>query len=578
MQRRESSVPDVSLREVGVVFLLGCLLSGLMFHPIVTHLGSHIPEDLGDPVRTVWQLAWQGHALLHHPFHLYDSNAFWPHPYSFAFSDSLLGYAPASLIGQGAHAALVRYNLLFLFAYALCFTGAYQLARELGVGRLAGAIAGAGFAYAPFRLAQNGHLHVVSSGGIPLALFLLVRGYRRRQPKTLFAGWLVAAWQLTLGFTLGLQLVYLLAALAAIAGVFWLVRGRPRPPRPLAVATVAGVVVLAGVGAIQARPLLKVSHDYPQAHRTSHEVGRYSASPKAFLSAPVEDRLWGAATKPIRKTLTTPNEQNQFPGAAIFLLAAIGVAAGTAYSRGLRVGLAVGVLAVAVLSLGFGVLNGDLSYRLLLDYAPGWNGVRTPGRPATLTSLGLAVLAAAGAHRLIGLAARAVPVRGRPVALAIPVALATLMTGVVLAEGRGSVPNPAVPPVPRGEDAAPAPQMHLPTSLGYDRMYQYWSTNRFQLIANGIATFGIPDLARLRGRMKTFPDRRSVHFLRHMGIRSVILHLDIPLQPIPDKWKSANPRKPKLAATKSIAGLPLTRHRMGRIVVYILRPMRRRPA
>ena len=35
----------------------------------------------------------------------------------------------------GTVAALVRYNLLFLFAWSLCFVGAYLLARELGLGR-----------------------------------------------------------------------------------------------------------------------------------------------------------------------------------------------------------------------------------------------------------------------------------------------------------------------------------------------------------------------------------------------------------------------------------------------------------
>ena len=47
-----------------------------------------------------------------------------------------------------------------------------------------------------------------------------------------FAGWAVAAWQVSLGFTLGLQLGYLLALLAVIAAVAWWRRGRPAlPPR-----------------------------------------------------------------------------------------------------------------------------------------------------------------------------------------------------------------------------------------------------------------------------------------------------------------------------------------------------------
>ena len=80
------------------------------------------------------------------------------------------------------------------------------------------------FAYAPYRVTEAGHLHVISGGGLPLALFLLVRGYRRGS-RVLLAGWLVSAWQISLGFTLGLQFAYLLAVLALLVEV-WRRRGR----------------------------------------------------------------------------------------------------------------------------------------------------------------------------------------------------------------------------------------------------------------------------------------------------------------------------------------------------------------
>lgn len=564
-------VREVSAREAGAAGLLGCAISAAMNWPLTTHIGSRIGQDLGDPVRTAWQLAWQGHALLHKPLALYESNAFWPLHHSFAFSDSLLGYMPASLIGHGAHAALVRYNLLFLFAYALCFAGAYLLARELGVGRAAAVVAGVAFAYAPFRLSQNGHLHVISSGGIPLALFLLTRGYRRRSARTVLAGGVVTAWQLALGFTLGLQLAYLLAVLAAIAGVIWLRRGRPRPARGLIVASAIGILLCAGVAAFEARPVLRVAHDYPEARRPRSEIAFYSAPPKAFLSAPAEDRLWGSVTAPIRRTLNTPHEQQQFPGATIVLLALAGLVAGTALPRRLRAGLGVGVLVVAALSLGFGFLNGDVSYRLLA-HAPGWDGVRTPGRLATLTSLGLALLAAAGAQRLLAAAGKAVRGR-RALALAAPGLLTVALAGAVLVEGRGSLAVPAVPPVPAGQDAVPGPQVHLPTNPAYDRVYQYWSSDRFQPIFNGVATFTVRAQESLRGQLTDFPDARTVELLRRRGFRSVILHLDVTRLPIPQKLKDAVPADVARAAQRSVAGLPLTRERRPGYVVYRLRPL-----
>ena len=49
-----------------------------------------------------------------------------------------------------------------------------------------------------------------------LALFLLLRGYRRDSRKLVLAGWLLSAWQVSLGFTLGLQYCYLLVVLALL--------------------------------------------------------------------------------------------------------------------------------------------------------------------------------------------------------------------------------------------------------------------------------------------------------------------------------------------------------------------------
>ena len=176
------------------------------------HLGTDIPLDLGDPLPQSWQVAWDGHALATQPLDFFQSNQFWPLRDSLAFSDALIGYTPAGLIGSGPHAAVVRYDLLFLFAFALAFLGAYLLARELGAPPWAAAVAGAAFACAPWRLEQGGHLHVLSSGGIPLTLFLLLRGWRRERAGLIVGGFAVASWQMALGFSLGLQLGYLLLA------------------------------------------------------------------------------------------------------------------------------------------------------------------------------------------------------------------------------------------------------------------------------------------------------------------------------------------------------------------------------
>jgi hypothetical protein len=427
--RRWSPSPDLGGRELALVALVGVVLAVITTWPLVLHMPSRIAPDLGDPIRTAWEISWVGHAMLHSPLHLFDANTFYPHRLSLAFSDSLLGYGPAAFFGSGTVAALVRYNLLFLLAWSLCFFGAYVLARELGLRRLGAAAAGAAFAYAPYRVTEAGHLHVISSGGLPLALFLLLRGYRRGSRRLVLAGWLVSAWQMSLGFTLGMQYAYLLAVIALVALVYWW-RGRLTPslaaagpaapgavqrgaliPRRLLAVTCIGIAVLGAVTVYQANPYLKVSSEYPTAKRTIKEVKNYSAGPAALLAASTENRVWGGATAGMRDKVHSKNESIFFPGGLILLLALVGLvglgrrggAAEAPYTRRLRVGLALGILTCSILALGFGLTGAGYPYRLMYDYAPGWNGVRVPGRVFTTGTLFYALLAGAGAQLLAGL-------------------------------------------------------------------------------------------------------------------------------------------------------------------------------
>ena len=131
-----------------------------MTWPTLRYPRYTLPQDYWDPSLQAWQMAWSGHILLADPAQLWQSNTFFPELWSFAFSDTLLGYAPAGMLGSGPEAAVLRYNIMFVLAHALATFGAYALARQLGAGRIGAAVAGVSYAYAPWLLAQAGHLHV----------------------------------------------------------------------------------------------------------------------------------------------------------------------------------------------------------------------------------------------------------------------------------------------------------------------------------------------------------------------------------------------------------------------------------
>jgi hypothetical protein len=560
--------PTLGRAEILWTILAGILLAVLSSWPLVLHLPSRIAPDLGDPVRTAWEVAWVGHAMLHDPLHLFNANAFYPHPLSLAFSDSLLGYGPAAFFGHGTVAALVRYNLLFLFAWSLCFIGSYLLGRELGLRKLAAGATGIAFAYAPYRVTEAGHLHVISSGGIALALFLLLRGYRRQSTKLVIAGWLVSTWQVSLGFTLGLQYSYMIGILALLALWYWWRVGRPALPRRLVVVTCIGLAIFGVVAIYQARPYLKVASEYPTAKRTLKEVKTYSSGPASLLSASTENRIWGPVTSAARAHVHSKNEDVFFPGLAIFVLALIGLAAGV-YTRRLRAGLAVGILVCSILAMGLGLTGAGYPYRLLYDYAPGWDGVRVPGRVFTTATLFYALLAGAGAQWLlswVGKFGERHSMRGLPSVVGV-----VLLIGL-LGEGAGHLGHPVVPQPAKAEIGLRGPLLDLPTDGAADRVWQYFSTNGFYKIPIGNSTFDMPQVDDLRGGMSGFPDKASIEKLRYYGIRTVVLHLQLPKLPGIVGYALAEPPNVYAAAAKPVAGLGVKRRQVGSLVIYEIGP------
>jgi hypothetical protein len=253
-------------------------------------------------------------------------------------------------------------------------------------------------------------------------------------------------------------------------------------------------------------------------------------------------------------------------------LIGLAMASGAAYGRRLRIGLGIGVLLSAILALGMGLTGAGYPYRLLYDYAPGWDGVRVPGRIFSTTTLFLALLAGAGAHWLVGRSG-AIAAAGRwRFRARVPALLGGLLALALLGEGAGHLSHPVVPQPQRAEIGLRGPLLDLPTDGASDRLWQYFSTDGFEEIAQGNSTFDLPALDDLRGGMQGFPDRASVEKLRHYGIRTVVLHTVMPTLPGLKAPEVPEPPDPKAAAQRPIAGLGITRRVVGSIVIYEIGP------
>ena len=563
------------------------VLAVIMTWPTLRHPATTIPQDIWDPTLQAWQLSWAGHALLHDPAQLWNGNAFYPDKYSYAFSDTLLGYAPLGMIGTGPEAAIIRYNILFVLIYALSFFGTYALARQLGTSRTGAAVAGAAVAFSPWRLGQSGHLHVLSIGGMALALAMLARGhgfslrdgYRPELARWgwVVAGWMVAAWQLTIGFGIGLPFAYLLAAVCVVSLVLYVVKRiwvwPVRKPFPLKLwlANIGGGIVFVGAAAFMAHPYLQVLHLHPEANRGEDLLPLFSPPLNGFFIAPPESTIWGGAYAQARAALPWAPEMALLPGFFLYGLAAAGLFVSTWRLRH-RIYLALGVAVSIALAMGTrGPDHGKLGYLLIYHALPGFNGIRTPGRLVVWTTFLLALLAAGAVGAFTSRAVELRTERGvvheerksagplLRLASLIPLLLVLVegLSNPLGIPGRGGTPHAEVPKSPVAMNTIQGPAMVLPSDQLTDMNVMLWSTDGFPQIVNGGSGFQPAKQTEIRNQMATFPDQQSVQALKALGVRTVIV-IRSRIQGTP----YAN------AAAAPIDGLGLTRVEQGDAVIY----------
>jgi hypothetical protein len=533
--------------------------------PVHTIIG-----DSADPTGQAWLLAWGGFALLRDPARLWDTNAFFPDRMGLAFNDSLLGYAPAGLAGTGVDAAVLRYNIVFVLAFALATLGAYTLVRQLGSNRVGAAVAGVTFAYAPWRYGHEGHLNILSTGGIALAAAMLARGhgwslrhgYRpdRVRPGWAVAGWLVAAWQITLGFGIGLPFFYVLAGAGIAAVIGWLVTGRPGIARRLLVADALGGLAFAVTAGGMAYAYDKVRTAHPEMLRSLDYVRLFSPQPKGFAVAPHSSLLWGDWHEAARNALGgMPQEKTLLCGYVLYVLAAGGLLS-SVWTVRQRIYLGAGVVVGMLLSLG---TNGPL-FRLLFDYLPGFDSSRTPGRLVLWPTLLLGILAAGFVTDLARRVRAATVADARTAAVRL---VTVPLLAAVLIEGLPKMDHIPVPATPAAMAAAPGPIMVLPSDESIDLNIMLWSTDGFPMMANGASSVITPVRQELRDLMQSFPSVPSVTRLRELGIRSVVVLRD---------RTAGTPYQ--FALEGPVDGLGITRESIGPDLLYTLNQAPASPA
>jgi hypothetical protein len=283
--------------------LLYCAVTVVMMFPLLRHIGSVFPHDLGDPVLNTWLLWW---STKHVPLTTAWWNApmFYPAPDAMAFSELLLGIVPLTAAVQWlTNNPVTAYNVAFLLSFPFCGWAAYLLAVELTGRRDAALLCGLAFAFAPYRMGQFGHLQVMSYYWAPVVLLGLHRYLRTRDVRWL--GVFGGAWLLQ-SLTNGYALFHV--SLFVLLWLIWFGRDARVVARILAAWAIAAI------------PVIPMLWKYRQVHTALHlvrdinEIKQYSVGLAGLLSPPPELALWG------RRLWDSQGETAIFPGATMLLI------------------------------------------------------------------------------------------------------------------------------------------------------------------------------------------------------------------------------------------------------------------
>ena len=158
-------------------------LTLLVTFPLVLHLRTAVPHDLGDPLMSASILWWNAHVP---PLteRWWNGFAFFPATGMLAFSDHRLGMSliasPLQWLGCGP---LTSYNLAFLATFPLCAIAAHGLVLTLTKRHDAALIGGLAYGFNPFRVAHFSHLELLAAFGMPAALIALHLFLRERRVK-----------------------------------------------------------------------------------------------------------------------------------------------------------------------------------------------------------------------------------------------------------------------------------------------------------------------------------------------------------------------------------------------------------
>lgn len=532
-----------SNRRTALAAGLFALLAFLMTWPLPLHMTDSVIGWMGDNFYYVWLIGWFQRSLLvlcQSPLSVPFLN--YPEGWNLAYTEiapaMVLIAMPFSVLGG----PVLGYNVSLLLSFVLSGLGVYLWVRRLSGSSTAAVVAGAIFAFCPYRMSHLlGHLNLMGTQWFPFYFMSLGGLIGGDQPRRKYA--IVSAALLGLiAFTSQYYLYMTLIATAIFVGAYWFFSDRKSLWRRedwkalgLFVAVSLPVLFLSVL------PFMRLSFEEKLPSRSLEAVRRWSASPTDLLLPSPRQLVW-------RSVLGKEVEGKTWVETTLYLGLVALALAGIAFFRRKEMGsgngqivkvLGVTGAATFVLALGTDlhwmgrpvtlpeVLQGlspfsdgavPLPGYILFRYLPFYDGMRVWMRYGLFVSLFVSVLAGAGTAAL--LKGRSRPGQGVVGLIVLVAVLLDYFPGfqsLTRVSGRSVDGWLASQPGPGAIVQFPAWELARPEQAYYASIHGKPS------IGGAFASYPPPQFRRIYGVLQSFPDPRSMALMRELGVRWIVV-------------------------------------------------------
>jgi len=296
MRRFFNRLWEILQKPEFLAFIYFTMMTIVMTHPLVLHMGNYVVGQIGDNVYFVWLVRWYQKAIFElgiSPF--FNPYLNYPQGWNLASTDIAPAMVALAMPGSLLFGQIWGYNFAMLLSFILSGWAMYMWVKHLTGDDIAALVSGTIFSFIPYRILHftTGHLSLMGTMWFPFyfwGLYDLLKQEKFTWKPVLMA--VISAFLIGLTSAYYLYMTFLLSVVFIVG---WVIFGGWRRWKSSVLwksLLLFGLFSFLLVGAAM-YPYLKMDATDQLASRSIEYVSSFSASPTDFMFPSYSQISWG---------------------------------------------------------------------------------------------------------------------------------------------------------------------------------------------------------------------------------------------------------------------------------------------